>query len=141
VPELKVSDFAGVTVPSFTHGDDLDRLSSATARIAVTTDRSHAFPRLVADSVPLDGGLPSVSTTLAGEDLSLTIAAVGLPAINELEGMLSNRLVYWSPVGGTPGWFAPAGWTVRAPAPGVKVAQVTMIRQDWPETSDPEDFL
>lgn len=141
VPELKVSDFATVTVPSFTHGDDLDRLSSTTARIAVTTDRSNAFPRLVADSVPLDGGLPSVSTTLAGEDLSLTIATVGLPAINDLEAMLSNQLVYWSPVGGTPGWFAPAGWTVRAPAPNVKVVQIMMVRQDWPETPDPEDFL
>lgn len=141
VPELKVSEFASVTVPSFTHGDDLDRLSSLTNRIAVTTDRSHDFPRLVAETVPLDGGLPSVSTTLAGEDLALTIAVVGLPAINELEEMLGNDRVYWSPVGGTPGWFAPAGWTVRAPAPTVKVVQVTMVRQDWPETSEPGDFL
>lgn len=141
VPELKVTDFASVTVPSFTHGDDLDRLSSFTDRMAVTTDRSHAFPRLVADDVPLDGGLPSVSTTLAGEDLSLVIAVEGLPAINELEAMLANERVYWSPVGGTPGWFAPAGWTVRAPAPNVKVVQVTMVRQDWPATPDPADFL
>jgi hypothetical protein len=141
VPELKVSEFSSVTVPSFTYTDDLDRLSSTTARIAVTTDRSHSFPRLVADSVPLDGGLPSVSTTLAGEDLSLTIAAVGLPAINELEAMLSQQIVYWSPVGGEPGWFAPAGWTVRAPAPNVKLVQVSMVRQDWPETPDPEEFL
>jgi hypothetical protein len=141
VPELKVSDFASVTVPSFTHGDDLDRLSSFTDRIAVTTDRSHTFPRLVADTVPLEGGLHSISTTLAGEDLSLVIAAEGLPAINRLEEMLANQLVYWSPVGGTPGWFAPAGWTVRAPAPNVKVVQVTMVRQDWPETPEPEEFL
>lgn len=141
VPELRVSDFASVTVPSFTHGDDLDRISSLTARLAVATERSHAFPRLVADAVPLDGGLPSVSVTLAGEDLSLTIAALGLPAINELEEMLANELVYWSPLGGTPGWFAPAGWSVQAPAPEVKVVQVTMVRQPWPATPDPEEFL
>lgn len=141
VPELKVSDFASVTVPSFTYSDDLDRLSSLTDRIAATTDRSHDFPRLVVDSVPLDGGLHSVSTTLAGEDLDLVIAAEGLPAINRLEEMLANRLIYWSPVGGTPGWFAPGGWTVRAPAPDVKVIQVTMVRQDWPETPEPEEFL
>lgn len=141
VPELKVTDFASVTVSSFTYTDDLDRLSSLTDRIAVATDRSHDFPRLVVDTIPLDGGLPSVSTTLAGEDLSLTLAAEGLPAINELEAMLSNRLVYWSPLGGTPGWFAPAGWSVRAPAPNVKVVQVTMVRQPWPETADPADFL
>lgn len=141
VPELKVSDFASATVPSLTYADDLDRLSSFTDRMAVTTDRSHGYPRLVADSTPLDGGLHTVSTTLAGEDMSLTIAAVGLPEINRLENMLRNERVYWSPVGGTPGWYAPAGWSVKAPAPTVKVVQVTMVRQPWPTTPDPEEFL
>ena len=141
VPELRVSDYAEVTVPAFTYGDDLDRLASFTDTMAVTTDRSHDFPRLVVDSVPLDGGLHSVSTTLAGEDMSLTIGVVGLPAINRLETMLSNTRVYWSPLGGTPGWYAPAGWTVRAPSPDVKVVQVTMIRQPWPSTADPSEYL
>lgn len=141
VPELKVSDFASATVPSLTYSDDLDRLSSLTDRMAVTTDRSHEYPRLVADSTPLDGGLHSVSTTLAGEDMALVIAVEGLPAINRLEALLRSDRVYWSPVGGTPGWFAPAGWTVRAPAPTVKVVQVTMVRQPWPSTPDPEEFL
>jgi hypothetical protein len=141
VPELKVSDFASATVPSLTYSDDLDRLSSLDDRMAVATDRSHDYPRLVVDSTPLDGGLHSVSTTLAGEDMDLTIAAVGLPEINRLEALLSNDRVYWSPVGGTPGWFAPAGWTVRAPAPDVKVLQVTMVRQPWPFTPEPEEFL
>ena len=141
VPELRISDFASVTVTSFTYGDDLDRLASLTEQMAVVTDRSHAYPRLVADTTPLDGGLHSVSTTLAGEDMSLTIAVEGLPAINALEELLANDRVYWSPLGGTPGWFAPAGWTVRAPAPNVKVLQVTMVRQDWPETPEPEEFL
>lgn len=141
VPELKVSDFASVTVPSLTHGDDLDRLSSLTGRLAVTTDRSHDFPRLVVDSIPLEGGLPSISSSLAGEDMTLVMAVVGLPAINQLEEMLSNDRVYWSPVGGTPGWYAPGGWTVKAPAPTVKVVTVTMVRQPWPPTDDPEVFL
>jgi hypothetical protein len=141
VPELKVSDFASATVPSFTYGDGLDRLSSMTDRMAVTTDRSHDYPRLVADSTPLDGGLHTVSTTLAGEDLQLTIAVVGLPAINRLEAMLANERVYWSPVGGTPGWFAPGSWRVSAPAPHTKVVQVTMVRQPWPTTRNPEEFL
>ena len=141
VPELKVSDFASATVPSLTYGDGLDRLSSMTDRMAVTTDRSHDYPRLVADSIPLDGGLHTVSTTLAGEDLQLTIAVVGLPAINRLEAMLANERVYWSPVGGTPGWFAPGSWTVKAPSPNVKVVQVTMVRQPWPDTPSPEEYL
>jgi hypothetical protein len=141
VPELKVSDFSSVTVPSFTHTDGLDRLSTFTERMAVTSDRSHSFPRLVSDSIPLEGGLPSVSTTLAGDDMTLTIAVQGLPAINRLEEILRADRVYWSPVGGTPGWFAPDGWSVRAPAPEVKVVQVTMVRQPWPATPDPEEYL
>jgi hypothetical protein len=141
VPELKISDFASFTVPSLTYSDGLDRLSSFTDRMAVVTDRASDFPRLVADSVPLEGGLHSVSTSISGEDLSLVISAEGLPAINRLEAMLANDRLYWSPLGGTPGWFAPAGWTVTAPAPTVKVVQVTMVRQPWPETPEPGEFL
>lgn len=141
VPELRISDFASATVPAFTYTDDLDRISTLTDRMAVATDRSHSYPRLVSDSIPLDGGLPSVSSTTAGEDLSLNIAVEGLPAINQLEAILSEERIYWSPIGGTPGWFAPAGWSVRAPAPNVKVVQITMVRQPWPDTVDPEVYL
>jgi hypothetical protein len=141
VPELKISEFSSTTVPAFTYGDGLDRLASLTEKMAVPTDRTHAYPRLVADSVPLDGGLHTVSTTLAGEDVALTIAVEGLPAINALEELLAADRLYYSPVGGTPGWFAPAGWSVSAPAPGVKVVQVTMTRQDWPVTPSPEEYL
>lgn len=141
VPELRISDYASATVPSFTYSDDLDRISTFTDRMAVATDRSHTYPRLVSDALPLDGGLPSVSVSLAGEDMTLSIAVQGLPAINRLEAILSEERVYWSPVGGTPGWYAPAGWTVKAPAPDVKVVQVTMVRQPWPDTLDPEVFL
>jgi hypothetical protein len=141
VPELKVSDFASVTVPSFTYGDDLDRLSTFMEKIAITTDRSHDFPRLVADSVPLNGGLHTISTTLAGEDMTLIIAVEGKPAIDALEALLRSDRVYWSPVGGTPGWYAPDGWRVSAPAPDVKVLSVTMVRQPWPTTPEPSEYL
>jgi hypothetical protein len=141
VPELKVSEFSSVTVPSFTYADGLDRLATLDTKLAVVTDRTHAYPRLVADSVPLDGGLHSVATTLAGEDATLIIGVEGKPAIDELEEVLSAERVYYSPVGGISGWFAPAGWTVRAPAPDVKVLSVPMVRQDWPPTPDPEEFL
>jgi len=141
VPELRITDYATATVPSFTYSDGLDRLASLTDQMTVVTDRSHSFPRLVVDSVPLDGGLHTVSTTLAGEDMSLVMAVEGILAINALEAMLSNDLVYYSPLGGTAGWYAPAGWTVRAPAPGVKVLSVTMVRQPWPATDDPQDYL
>lgn len=141
VPELRTSDFATVTVPSFTYSDGLDRLASLTTKLAVATDRTHAFPRLVADSTPLDGGLHTVSSTTAGEDISLTIAAEGKPAIDALEELLASDRLYYSPVGGTAGWFAPGGWSVSAPAPNVKVVQVSMVRQDWPATDDPEAYL
>jgi hypothetical protein len=141
VPELKVSDFASATVPSFTYPDGLDRLASFTTKMAVVTDRSSAFPKLVADSTPLDGGLHTVSSTTAGEDLALTIAVQGMPAIDALEELLASDRLYWSPLGGTPGWFAPGGWTVSAPSPDVKVVQVSMVRVDWPPVSAPEEFL
>lgn len=141
VPELRVTDFASATVPAFTYGDDLDRLATLDTKLAVVSDRSHDFPRLVADSIPLDGGLHSVSTTLAGEDMSLTMAVVGLPAINALEALLASTRVYWSPVGGTPGWYAPGSWRVTAPAPDTKVLTIPMVRQPWPTTPDPEVYL
>jgi hypothetical protein len=141
VPELKVSEFSSITVPAFTYGDGLDRLATFDTKMAVVTDRTHAFPRLVADSIPLDGGLHSVSTTLAGEDLTLVIGVEGKPAIDALEELLSADRVYYSPVGGKSGWFAPGSWTVRAPAPNVKVLSVPMVRQQWPPTPDPEEFL
>jgi sarcosine oxidase gamma subunit len=91
--------------------------------------------------MPLDGGLHSVATTLAGEDVSLLIAVQGKPAIDELEALLAAERVYYSPVGGTAGWFAPGSWRVVAPAPEVKVLTITMVRQDWPPTDPPEAFL
>lgn len=141
VPELKVSAFSSVTVPAFTYTDSLDRLASLTEVMAVVTNRSSTFPRLVADSTPLDGGLHSVSTTEPGEDLSLVIAVEGVPAIDALEELLASDRLYFAPLGGTAGWYAPGGWSVDRPAPGVWVAQITMINQPWPTTADPEDYL
>jgi hypothetical protein len=141
IPELRITDFSSSTVASFTYGDDLDRLATLTDQMAVATDRSYVFPRLVADSVPLEGGLHTISTTLAGEDMTLVIAVEGIVAINELEALLSSDRVYFSPLGGTPGWYAPAGWTVRAPVATVKVLTITMVRQPWPATDEPTDFL
>lgn len=141
VPELKVSDFSSATVPSFTYSDGLDRLATLTDKLTVATDRSSVFPKLVTDSTPLDGGLHTVSSTPIGENVDLTIAVEGIPAINALEDLLESDRVYWSPVGGTPGWFAPAGWSVSAPVPGVKVVRISMTRVDWPSTSEPGEFL
>jgi hypothetical protein len=141
VPELKVSAFSSVTVPAFTYTDGMDRLASLTAVMAVVTDRSSTLPRLVADSTPLDGGLHSVSTTEPGEDLTLVIAVEGVSAIDELEELLASDRLYFAPLGGSAGWYAPGNWTVNRPAPGIWVVQVTMINQPWPTTADPGDFL
>lgn len=141
VPEMRISEYASVTVEAFTHDDGLDRISSLTERRAVVTDRSHSFPRLVNDSTPLDGGVHSVSTTEPGEDLALVIATQGKQEIDELEELLAADRIYWSPVGGVPGWFAVGPWTVSGPAPDVKVVQVSLVRQPWPTTPDPEEYL
>ena len=76
VPERKISAFSSVTVPALEHTDGLDRLASLTSVVAVAADRSSTFPRLVADSTPLDGGLHSVGNTEPGEDLTLVIPDV-----------------------------------------------------------------
>lgn len=141
VPELKVSAFSSVTVPALTYTDGLDRLASLTEVMAVVTNRSSTFPRLVADSTPLDGGLHSVSTTEPGEDLSLGIAVEGMPAIDALEELLASDRLYFAPLGGTAGWYAPGGWSVDRPAPDVWLVQVTLVNQPWPSTADPEDYL
>jgi hypothetical protein len=141
VPELRTSDFASSTVQAFTYDDGNDRLATFERKISVVTDRNHSFPRLVADSVPLDGGLHTVATTLAGEDMTLTIGVQGKPAIDALELVLSAERVYYSPVGGTAGWYAPAGWRVTAPAPEVKVLTVPMVAQPWPPTAEPQEYL
>lgn len=141
IPELKVSAFSSVTVPAFTYTDDLDRLASLTALMAVVTDRSSTLPRLVVDSTPLDGGLHTISTTIPGEDLTLTIAVEGMPAIDALEALLAEDRLYFSPLGGDAGWYAPGSWTVNRGGPGVWVVQVAMVAQGWPSTDDPEEFL
>lgn len=141
VPALKVTEFAVTTVPALTHTDDMDRLASLDTVLTVVSDRSSSFPKLVTDSVPITGGLHTVSSTPAGEDLTLIIAVYGLAAIDDLEALLASDVLYWSPLGGTSGWFAPGGWSVTAPAPNVKVVQITMVRQAWPATDEPAVFL
>jgi len=138
---LTVSEFSSDTVEAVTYTDGLDRLATLDTILPVVTDRNHSFPRLVVDSIPLLGGYHTIATTSPGEDMSLTMATVGKAAIDELEALLSNDRVYYSPLGGQPGWYAPMGWQVSAPTAGVKVLQITMIRQPWPTTADPEDYL
>jgi hypothetical protein len=141
VPELRITDFSSGTVPSLTYSDGLDRLSSLTTSVAVATDRTSAYPKLVADSTPLDGGLHTVSSTPAGKNLSLNIAVQGEQDIDELEELLSSDVLYWSPLGGTAAWFAPGDWSVARPSPDVWVVSVSLVRQDWPSVPAPEEFL
>lgn len=141
VPELKVTDYASMTVPAFTYGDNLDRLSSTTQKIAFASERIYQLPRTVIDSIPLEGGLHTVTTATPGQDLMLVIALKGRDAINQLEEILSEDRVYYAPVGGRPGWYAPAGWAVTSPFPNIKTLSVQLVRQDWPKTPDPTEFL
>lgn len=141
VPELRISEFASTTVPAFTYTDGMDRLATLTLKVAVPTDRTHDFPRSITDSVPLTGGLHTVSSVPGGEDMSLTIAVEGKAAIDELEQVLSATRVYYSPLGGTPGWYAPAGWTTANPSPNVWAVSVPLVRQPWPDVEAPEAYL
>lgn len=140
-PELRISEFSSITVPGFVYGDGMDRLATTTEKMAIGADRSHVFPRLVSDSTPLTGGTHTVHTALGGEDMSLVITVEGKPAIDQLEAMLAQDRVYWSPLGGDPGWYAPAGWTTANPAPNVWTVSIVMTRQPWPSTPDPQESL
>lgn len=141
-PEQRVTEFASITVPAIQFDDELDRLSTlAGTVIAVPTDRSGTLPRLVADSTPIDGGMHTISTTEPGEDLGLVIGVLGKEAIDALEVLLAQDRIYWAPVGGEPGWFAPGSWTVAPAAPEVKVVSLTLVRQPWPFVEDPANLL
>lgn len=141
VPELRISEFSSITVPALLHTDGMDRIGSLAAVMAVAATRGHALPRLSTDSVPVTGGRHTVSNTVSGEDLTLTIGVLGKQDIDALEEIMASDRIYWAPLGGTPGWFAPGPWTVAGPAPDVKVLTVTAVRQPWPSTPDPEDYL
>lgn len=141
VPELKTTAFASTTVSAFTYADGLDRLASFTEIVAIAASRTRQTSRFVTDSTPLSGGSHTVSTSVTGEDVTLSIAVEGVPDINALERVLESDRVYFSPLGGVSGWLAPGSWTVGRGASGVWVVQVTMVRQDWPTTPEPEEFL
>lgn len=141
-PAQRVTEYAEITVPAVDFGQEYDRLSTLEgSSLAVATDRGHAYPRLVTNAIPLDGGVHTVSVTEPGEDVSLTIAVVGKDEIDSLEALLASDRVYWAPLGGEPGWFAPGGWSVSAPAPEVKVVTVTLVRTPWPDVPDPATLL
>lgn len=140
-PELKVSEFGSITASAILHDDGMDRIGTTDDVMPVTATRQHGFPRLTAVTIPLDGGVNAVSTVPVGEDMSLELAVEGKAAIDRLEEILTAARVYWAPLGGTPGWYAPAGWSVEGPAPDIKTAKVTLVRQPWPSTPDPTEVL
>lgn len=141
-PEQRTTDYATITVPALDNADNLDRLSVlGEPALAVATNRSSNLPRLVIESIPIDGGLHTISATEPNEELGLTIAVVGKDQIDALEAILSAERVYWAPVGGTPGWFAPSSWTVTPPTAEVKVLTIVMVRQHWPAVPDPVTLL
>jgi hypothetical protein len=141
-PAQRTTEFAEITAPAISFGDGLDRLSTLTGlTMALPSDRSHAYPRLTVDSVPLDGGTHTVSTSAPGEDLTLSLAVEGKDRIDALEALLAADRVYWSPAGSEPGWFAPGGWTTERQTPDIKVVSIVLVRQPWPPVPDPADLL
>lgn len=141
-PSQRVTDFASATVPAVAFGQEYDRFSTLSGlTLAVATDRGHSYPRFAVESVPLEGGTHSASTSGPGEDLSVSFPVVGKDQIDAAEVLLAADRVYWAPLGGAPGWFAPGGWSVEPAAPDVKVISLTLVRQPWPSVEDPANLL
>lgn len=140
IPQITTSEFAVVTVdaPEATS----DRISGGTSGtiIDICPNRSYELPRLSARSVQLGGGTPQVSTTTHGRQQQLVIPTrvVDIPALEEV---LSERMIWYAPLDGPSGWYAPAGWQVGKAVAGVRELSITLVRVDPPTPTDPEDLL
>lgn len=128
-----------------THGIDtdpgMDRLVGESGQAMLCDSISYTLPRSSISSVPIGGGLPTVSTVTPGKDVTVSLSVKGRTAVRDIETILSDALVYLNPWGGQPGWFAPGPWTVTPNAPGVKTVQVTMVAQPPPALPNPEELL
>lgn len=141
VPQVLTSAFSEVTVSAITVDAGQDRLVGDDITVTVCTTRSYDRPRGSVVSVPIGGGLPTVRTTVPGQDARLTIAVVGETLLEQLEDVLGDDLIYWAPYGGTPGWYAPAGWSAQPKTPRTWEVSVTLTEQAAPDTENPEDLL
>lgn len=141
VAQVITSSFAEVSIAAMTVAAGQDRLVGDEQTVTVCTTRSMDRPRGSVVTVPIAGGLPTVATTIPGQEVRLTIPVVGESAMELLESVLDDDLIYYAPYGGTPGWYAPAGWSAQPKTPQVWEVAVTMTEQPAPETADPEDFL
>jgi hypothetical protein len=141
VPQVLTSEFAESTIDALSVEEGMDRIVADEVTATVCTDRSLERPRWSIVSVPLAGGLPTVATTVPGQDVRLTISVVGKDTLTNLETALSDTLVYYAPYGGTPGWYAPTGWQATPQTPRTWQVSVTMTEQPAPETENPEDLL
>lgn len=140
IPQIVTSEFAVITIDAPTVTSD--RLVGGTSGVIVEVcpDRSYDLPRLSARATQLDGGLPQVSTTEHGRHQLLNLPT-RTPDVPALEEVLGERRVWYAPLDGPSGWYAPSGWTVTRAQAGVRVVTVTLVREDPPTPTDPEDLL
>jgi hypothetical protein len=123
------SEYADVVIdaPSATS----ERLVGGTSSVVVSIcpDHSYELPRLSARAIQLSGGLPQVSTSGHGRHvtLKLPVTTVNVPT---LEAVLAERYVWYAPLVGESGWYAPSKWQVSNATAGVRVVSVTLIRDE-----------
>lgn len=137
VPTVYVTSYSSASIDATTAEQGMESL----AGLMLCTDKTFARPRTSVSNVPLEGGLPSVYTSISGTDVTLTISVAGRASLAALEAALKEQLVYFQPWRGQPGWYAPGPYTVQPAAPGVKVVNVTMTRQDPTAPVDPSTLL
>lgn len=137
VPTIYTTSFSSASVEA----NNAEQGMTTLAGLPLCPDQAFNRPRNSNSNVPLDGGLPSVHTSISGRDVTLTIPVEGREALTALEDALRERLVYFQPWRGTPGWYAPGPYTVTPGAPGVKVVQLTMTQQEPTAPVDPSTLL
>jgi hypothetical protein len=138
VPQITSSQFAETTISAPTVIKD--QLVGDDISIVISPDRSFTLPRLSERATLTDGGLPQVSTTEHGMQQSLSIP-IKTVDMNTMETILAQRRVWYAPLDGTAGWYAPAGWTVSAAKAGIRTVTVTLVRDEPPLPSDPQELL
>lgn len=122
-----------IEVPNASPGSDWIR-GPVSGDMAICPDISWPRTRPFASLQPIGGGRPVVNSgSPGGRDYQLVIATASHQALLDLEDILANTMVHYTPADPlqSPGWFAPSTESVERPkVNAVHVTTVTLVQVD-----------